>query len=454
MKRKSFFGILTFTITSMLVMSACGPSTASNETTTQAADTTQAATTTQAENTTAAQTEGDKNTIRYFSMWQETEPQAEVIKEAITEFESQNSNVKFEVQWLGRDISKTIKASLDAHQVDIWDQGINVVVENYSDYGIEMDSLFDKAYPATDGKPLKDLITGSLIAAVKQYSPDGKMHAAPYQPNVVGFFYNKKMFDENSVKVPTNWDEFMTACETLKAAGITPTSVDAGYALLPYSSYIGRLKGVDFVKELVTDKTGAKWDDPAVLEAAKVFEDMSKKGYYDPAVAAFQYPAGQNEVALGNAAMYLVGSYMLNEVKEMAGDDFEWGCFAFPSPTGSAMDNGANIYGTQTMQITKDCKDPEAAMAFIASLTTGKFDKEMADKCSAIPTSKDTPWPTLLASAKEVLDSSTVNVPWAFGINANPDTTPVLKDNMSKLYGGQMTAEEFVADGKKVTMGQ
>ena len=38
------------------------------------------------------------------------------------------------------------------------------------------------------------------------------------------------------------------------------------------------------------------------------------------------WPAGQNtELALGTAAMYLNGSWLPNEVKDMAGPDFHWG---------------------------------------------------------------------------------------------------------------------------------
>ena len=73
--------------------------------------------------------------IRYVSMWNETEPQADVIKAAIDEFTTIYPNVEITVNWMGRDTLKTIMASLDAGQVDLWDQGINHVIQNYNDYG-------------------------------------------------------------------------------------------------------------------------------------------------------------------------------------------------------------------------------------------------------------------------------------------------------------------------------
>lgn len=101
--------------------------------------------------------------------------------------------------------------------------------------------------------------------------------------------------------------------------------------VLPFASYLGRLKGLDFISQLISDPEGTLWDDPAVVEAANAMQELWDKGYMSVNSASNKYPAGQNEVAMGNATMYLVGSYMLNEVKEITGDEFNWGCFAFPA---------------------------------------------------------------------------------------------------------------------------
>ena len=47
-----------------------------------------------------------------------------------------------------------------------------------------------------------------------------------YQPNIEGFWYNKKMFEENGWEVPTTMDEFMKICEDASSKGIQPLSVD------------------------------------------------------------------------------------------------------------------------------------------------------------------------------------------------------------------------------------
>jgi len=60
--------------------------------------------------------------VVYWSMWNETEPQAEVIKAAITNFEAENTEVNVTVQWNGREIRQILKAALDAgERIDVYE---------------------------------------------------------------------------------------------------------------------------------------------------------------------------------------------------------------------------------------------------------------------------------------------------------------------------------------------
>ena len=404
---------------------------------------------------TSAPEAGLKGEIRYVSMWNETEPQAEVIKAAIEEFTTLYPDVTVNVNWMGRDTLKTIVASLDAGQVDLWDQGINHVILKYNDYGYEMSDLMAQPNPVLDGKSYDDVSNPALIEAVKQNAADGKVHGIPYIPNVVAVFYNKDMFDQAGVTAePQTWEELLDVCQKLKDAGITAFSVDDGYITLPFAMYLGRLKGVDFNKELVSDKTGAAWDDPAVKQAAEAMQELWDKGYMSKNAASNKYPAGQNEVAMGDAAMYLVGSYMLNEVKEITGDGFNWGSFAFPSPEGSVLPTTANTYGMNVLQVAKNAQDPALAFYFATFLTTGKYDSMMSENCNAIPTSLDTPWPAVVEPARPVLNASTQNVPYNMGIDANADFTPIYKEQAQKLLGGQTDAAGFLAACKAAVTGK
>ena len=59
----------------------------------------------------------------------------------------------------------------------------------------------------------------SLNAA---FTFDGAQYAIPSHVSYWGVFYNKPVFDEHGLSVPTTWDELIATADTLKAAGITP----------------------------------------------------------------------------------------------------------------------------------------------------------------------------------------------------------------------------------------
>lgn len=396
------------------------------------------------ENTNADTTADFQGDIHYVSMWNETEPQADVIKSAIKDFTAAHPGVKITVDWMGRDTLKTIKATLDAGQVDIWDQSIDHVIVDYNDYGYEMTDLFAKPNPVLDGKTYNDVANPALIKSIAQFAPDGKLHGVPYTPTLVAVYYNKDLFKKAGITAePKTWTELMDVCQKLKDAGITAFSIDDGYVILPFAMYLGHLKGADFNKNLV--RNSGAWDDPAVKQAAEAMQELWDKGYMSKNAASNKYPAGQNEVATGDAAMYLVGSYMLNEVAAIAGDDFHWGTFAFPVPDGSVLPATANTIGMEIMQIAKNSKNPELDFNFITFLTTGKYDAMMSKECNSVPNAVDTQWPPLLSSIQPVLNGTTENVVFGFNINTNADFTPIYKEQAQKLLGGQTDAAGFIA---------
>lgn len=56
-------------------------------------------------------------------------------------------------------------------------------------------------------------------------SYDGKNYGIPTQKSLCVMFYNKKIFEENGVQVPSTYDEFLSVCDTLKNNGVTPMAM-------------------------------------------------------------------------------------------------------------------------------------------------------------------------------------------------------------------------------------
>lgn len=390
---------------------------------------------------------GLEGEVVYWSMWNQTEAQGKVLNEAINDFMAKNPNVKVKVEWKGRESAKLLQPALDnGEAIDIYDHGVETVVKEWQKYSLNLEDYMSKNYPQTGGKSYEDSVLGSLVGLARGLSDDGDLYAVPYQPYVFAFMYNKEHFQEAGIDaVPTTWEEFMAACEKLKSKGYEPITSDDAYVETLIGTHLARLKGVDFVEELVQDKSNALWDDPAVLQMAKQFEECATKGYFSKNIATNKFPAGQQDVAFGTVSMYLNGTWLVNEIMASTGPDFKWGTFTYPAFQGGKDGITAATYGSQAFAINKKSASKDAAFALLVHLTVGEWDSALAKESFGVPVSGEAVWPTQLEDAKVVFNALDQQYPYGAGIYADNDKLPIIKEGFTKLVAGEVTAEEFIA---------
>lgn len=387
---------------------------------------------------------GDK--LVYWSMWEATEPQGKVIQEAVDAY-TEETGVEVDLQFKGRTgIREGLQSALDSGaEIDMFDEDIDRVNGVWAKYLMDLEDLAKEAN-------YEETANAGLIAACRE-AGGGTLKTIPYQPNVFAFFYNADLFKQAGIEaVPTTWDEFLATCQKLKDAGITPMTMDDAYATCVIGYHLGRYIGEEGVTKVVKE---GLWDDPAVLQMAKDIEELATKGYFSENVGTNVWPNGQTvELATNKeVAMYLNGSWLPNEVKDAAGEDFEWGCFAYPAlpecetniEGAAATGTESNNFGAQVYAINKDSKKAKEAFALIEKITKGEFDQKLADESIGIPAdTTNTEWPELVSCAKPVMESSTSRFTWAVGVESNENMTPVIKENFIKLMAGTINADEFV----------
>ena len=392
---------------------------------------------------------GDK--LVYWSMWSEEEPQAKVIAEATKNF-TEETGIAVDVQFKGRNGQREgLQPALDAGQkIDIFDEDVNRVNGAWSKYLLDLEDLA-KDYEAEHAN--------ATLFNIARTAGGGTLKTIPYQPSIFGFFYNKTLFEKAGIEAaPTTWAELDAVCAKLVEAGITPITGDDAY-MTPYIGlHLARYLGQDGVKALVGDPAVAEkvesgeipaveWSDERVVAAITAISDFVEKGYYSKNITTNAFPAGQNqEFAAGEAAMIICGSWLPNEVKALASEDLEWGFFNYPTVEGGAEDNTYNNIANQVFAINKDCKDAENAFKYIEYLTTGDVDMQFVEQAVSIPVDKANAdkWPENLADVKEDFDATAFSYDWAAGVENNNDVTPILKDSVLKVYGGQLDAAGFV----------
>ena len=386
--------------------------------------------------TVSASAEG--KTIVYWSMWNSTEPQGIAIQQAINAYTAATGNT-VDVQFKGRNgIREGLEPALEAGTViDLFDEDIDRVNKTWGKYLYNLEELA----AATD---YEATAIAGLISACREVG-NGQLMSIPYQPNIFNYFYNQEIFDEAGVTAPpTTWEEFLDVCQKVKDAGYIPVTSDDAYIDCMLGYHLARYLGYEGVNKLVTEGLWA--EEPAVLKTAEAYADLAAKGFFSPTIASSVWPNNQNgELALGESAMYLNGSWLPNEVKEMAGPDFKWGCFAYPTVEGGLTGLEAANYGAQVYGVNKNTAVAAEAFELITYVTKGEFDLILSQESVGIPAdTSNTEWPTMLSSVKTVMDSLNVRYPWAAGIQDNVDMTPIIIENFKKLCGGSISAQDFV----------
>lgn len=418
------------------LLAGCGSKDTPAESSTEAQAPAETSTETSTEEAAApAESTGDK--LVYWSMWDAAEPQAQAIAQSIEAFTAE-TGIEVDVQFKGRTgIREGLQPALDAGtNIDLFDEDIDRVNVTWGSYLLDLEDL-------AAANDYETTANAGLMAACREVA-GGTLKSIPYQPNVFAYFYNVDIFEEAGVTAPpATWDEFLDVCQKIKDAGYTPITNDNAYIASLFGYHMSRLIGEPATEEVV--KNG-DWDNEAVLKTAQAYEELASRGFFSETIESNQWPAGQNtELAMGTAAMYLNGSWLPNEVKDIAGEDFNWGCFSYPAVEGGVDGTEASNYGAQVFAINAKSTKAEQAFQLITYLTKGDADKLLSDMSVGIPAdSNNAEWPALLSNVKPVMESLTTRYPWAAGAEANADMTPIIVENFTKLCGGSLDAQGFV----------
>jgi raffinose/stachyose/melibiose transport system substrate-binding protein len=384
--------------------------------------------------------EDDGAKLVYWTMWNEAEPQGQVILRAAEAF-TEATDIPVEINFNGRDIRMTLQPALDAGEViDIFDEDIERVNNTWGNYLLPLDSYVTQSYSTTGGQPFANVVNKVLLDLAKQIG-GGSIKTIPYQPSTFITMYNKGLFEKAGITtLPKTWDEMLVVCEKLKAIDVAGFVVDDAYMAALFGYTMDRIIGMDATLAMVKNND---FTNPGVLRFGQIWENMARKGYITQSSAANVYPAGQvNDFATEKAAMYLNGTWLPNEIKGN-NPNIKWGSFGYPAIDAAGDGPEANQFGGQSFGINKNTKYPAEAFQFIVWLTTGEWDITLANESLGIPMANNSEWPDVLAEAKAVLDSTTKRLPWAVGMEDTAEINAKIKENFAKLITGEFNAQQF-----------
>lgn len=151
------------------------------------------------------------------------------------------------------------------------------------------------------------------------YSPDGSGNVvyAPFgAESNMGLAYNKEVLEEAGVTLPLkNYQEFIDACEKIKAIGKTPVYVSAKETWTPQilllTSFTGVLENKEgLIEELTTNQIKPQ-DVPEIVEIWSNVKNLQDAGYVNEDCLSATHEMGKKAIAEGTAAFYAVtdGAY-------------------------------------------------------------------------------------------------------------------------------------------------
>lgn len=116
---------------------------------------------------------------------------------------------------------------------------------------------------------------------MEQYTVNGKQYCVPISVDDWVMFYNKKVFADNNIEVPTTWDEMISVAQKLKSVGATPFYNSNQIWSFVWFQEILAHQDLKAYEGLATGET--KYTDPAVMKAMDTWLGLIKDGYFsDP----------------------------------------------------------------------------------------------------------------------------------------------------------------------------
>lgn len=247
---------------------------------------------------------GDAVTIKLFSNLPDRKNGQGLVEQMIIdEYMAANTNVTIEVEALDEEAYKT---KFKAYAMD----GMPDVVSIWGQPSF-LDEVLDAGVLAELNED-DHIDYGFIAGSLDGFKKDGKLYGLPRNTDIMLFYYNQKMFEDNGWKVPTTYDELLTLGENIKAAGITPIAMDGGDGW-PMACFLTdimvKVAGTSYADIISNAVATGDFTAPEIQEATQILVNFADAGMFQVGYDSQDYGTTMNLFTNGQAAMYCMGSW-------------------------------------------------------------------------------------------------------------------------------------------------
>lgn len=192
--------------------------------------------------------------------------------------------------------------------------------------------------------------------------------------------YNKTLFEELGIEIPTTYAELLSVCEKIAGEGITPwflPGADGWQHQLAFFQIGGVYEeATPGLYDGLNNNTATFADNEKMLEVLTQFKELSDKGYLGEDWIGTDSSNMVNEFGDRACAMAMANSSYIKQLQEETGSSDEWGLFLLPLgdndtfPTNPA---GPTMFGY------KGTEHEDLVRAFFEFVTTTESLQEILD---------------------------------------------------------------------------
>ncbi len=286
-------------------------------------------------------------------------------------------------------------------------------------------------------------------------NPDGHTYAINFEaPTNFLIYYNKAVFDTYKVKLPTNYDEFLSATKTFAQNGIIPLALFGAepWPGIQLYDYLVTRRNAGGLKALMEGK--AKITDPDYVKAAEQMVELvnagliGKSAFVTNASQAFEY------YKTGKAAMVANGTWFLLDVAEYGtGYGYLDNPLAVPGKEAETLyvRSGGSSQGGWTVNPKGKNLDlaKEIAVEYCIQRATARVTLFGAANPLTFEVKPEKPRHSAAQKYSDEIQKfkSTTYFPWNF---PNSEIASAFNDNNQALLAGSLTVDKFIAEMDKV----
>lgn len=336
-------------------------------------------------------------------------------------------------------------------------------MDNYTDV-IKLRFSTDEAPDIIFGQPksYSDLVENGLIKDLSGYdfvsrmtdssqecvTVDGKQYGVALDQMCNVVFYNKDIFEELGLSIPTTYSEFISTCQALEDAEITACAAgytdDIGIGANWYTIYYGSKwnQAPDNAQELMD---GASFGDyPGYTEALEQWREIMVN-YQNDDYKTIDTARAEQLFATGETGMIIIGTWGLGAILDF-NPEGNFGGFTYPSE-----ENADDVYIPVNIDdcwmVSESTDNEEAALAFLEYASRSDVNAEWCGTTAQLSALEGVPTDKLPAAAQDIANevATKKNAAWA-SLSTFVGQYSTVYYNVLRDFAldDEMTAEELI----------